>query len=111
MSANIHLNLNSILQIIVFIHICKVFLGIPPNSPLFINYFLKYQLSTANQKVVGVGWGLGHQSHPCAGFLDLPLQTSLRGWHETWFDCENHEPASLPSWADSPSSTSLGAKS
>jgi hypothetical protein len=64
MSANIHLNLNSILQIIVFIHICKVFLGIPPNSPLFINYFLKYQLSTTNQKVVGVGWGVRSPEPP-----------------------------------------------
>jgi hypothetical protein len=39
----VHLNPNSILQITVFIHLCKAFLGIPPNFPLFKNYFfLKY---------------------------------------------------------------------
>jgi hypothetical protein len=50
----VHLNPNSILQIAVFIHLCEVFLGIPPNFPLFKNYFfLKYQSSAANRKVVG----------------------------------------------------------
>jgi hypothetical protein len=45
----VHLNPNSILQIAVFIHLCEAFLGIPPNFPLFKNYFfLKYQPSVAN---------------------------------------------------------------
>jgi hypothetical protein len=89
----IHLNPNSILQIVVFVHLCEAFLGISPNFPLFKNYyFLKYQSSAANQKVVE---GIGLQTHPRAGFLNLPLKTSLRGWHGTWFYCENHEP-SLP---------------
>jgi hypothetical protein len=35
--------LSSILQIVAFIHIYEAFLGIPPNFPLFKNYFfLKY---------------------------------------------------------------------
>jgi hypothetical protein len=39
----VHLNPNSILQIIVFVHLCEAYLGIPPNFPLFKNYFfLKY---------------------------------------------------------------------
>jgi hypothetical protein len=38
---------------------------------------------------------IGLHTRPHVGFLDLPLKTSLRGWHETWFYCENHEP-SLP---------------
>jgi hypothetical protein len=47
----IHLNPNSILQIIVFVHLCEAYLGIAPNFPLFKNYFfLKYKPSTANQK-------------------------------------------------------------
>jgi hypothetical protein len=92
----VHLNPNSIFQIVVFVHLCEVFLGIPPNFPLFKNYlFLKYQPSAANRKVVGGGGGVGLQTHPRAGFLDLPLKTSLWGWHETLFYCENHEP-SLP---------------
>jgi hypothetical protein len=35
----VHLNHNSVLQITVFIHLCEAFLGIPPNFPLFTNYF------------------------------------------------------------------------
>jgi hypothetical protein len=70
----VHLNPNSILQIAVFVHLCQAFLGIPPNFPLFKNYFfLKYQPSAPN----------------------LPLKTSLRGSHRTWFYYVNHEP-SLP---------------
>jgi hypothetical protein len=89
----VHLNPNSILQITVFVHLCEAFLGTSPNFPRFKNYlFSKYQSSAANQKVVG---GVGLQTRPHAGFHDLPLKTSLRGWHDTWFYCENHEP-SLP---------------
>jgi hypothetical protein len=90
----VHLNPNSILQIIVFVHLCEAFLGIPPNFPLFKNYFfLKYQPSATNRKVIG---GVGLQTCPCAGFLDLLMKTSLQGWHRTWFYCENHEPSLLP---------------
>jgi hypothetical protein len=89
-----HLNPNSILQITVFVHLCEAFLGIPPNFSLFKNYFfLKYQPSAANQKVIG---GVGLQTCPRASFLDLSLKTSLRGWHRAWFYCENHEPSLAP---------------
>jgi hypothetical protein len=89
----VHLNPNSILQIVVFVHLCEAFLGIPPNFPLFKNYFfLKYQPSAANRKVIG---GVGLQTRPRASFLDLPMKTSLWGWHRTWFHCKNHKP-SLP---------------
>jgi hypothetical protein len=90
----VHLNPNSILQITIFVHQCEVILAIPPNSPLFKNYFfLKYQSSAANQKVIR---GVGLQTHPHARFLGLPLKTSLQGWHGTWFYCENHEPSICP---------------
>jgi hypothetical protein len=78
----VHLNPNSILHIVVFVHLCEAFLGIPPNFPLFKNYFfLKYQSSATNWKVIGA---VGLQTHPRVGFLDLPLKTSLRGWHRTF---------------------------
>jgi hypothetical protein len=35
----IHLNPNCILQIAIFVHLCKAFLGIPHNFLLFKNYF------------------------------------------------------------------------
>jgi hypothetical protein len=55
--------------------------------------FLKYQSSAANRKVIR---GVGLQTRPHAGFLDLPLKTSLRGWHGIWFYCENLEPCLPP---------------
>jgi hypothetical protein len=91
----VHLNPNSILQITAFVHLCKAYLGIPLNFPLFKNYFfLKYQPSITNRNGKG---GVGLQTHPRAGFLDLPLKNSLRGWHRTWFYYENHEPSLPPS--------------
>jgi hypothetical protein len=91
----VHLNPNSILQIIVFVHLCEAFLGIPPNFCLFRNYFfLKYQPSATNRKVID---GAGLQTRPRAAFLELPMKTSLWGWHKTWFYCENHKP-SLPTF-------------
>jgi hypothetical protein len=53
---------------------------------------LKYESSAANQKVIR---GVGHHTRPRASFLDLPMKTSLCGWHGTWFYYEKHEP-SLP---------------
>jgi hypothetical protein len=111
----VHLNPNSILQIAVFVHLCEAFLGIPPNFTLFKNYFfLKYQPSDANRKVIG---GVGLQTHPRTGFLDLLMKTSLRGWHVTWFYCENHEPNLPPfvgrlpefqgSWSEEPTPLEL----
>jgi hypothetical protein len=50
----VHLNPNSILQVTIFIHLYEAYIGIPPNLPLFKNYFfLKYQPSIANRKVIG----------------------------------------------------------
>jgi hypothetical protein len=73
----VHLNPNSILQIAVFVHLCEAFLGIPPNFPLFKNYFfLKYQHSVANRKVIG---GVGLKTRPRANFLNLLMKTSLWG--------------------------------
>jgi hypothetical protein len=35
----VHLNPNSILQIVVFVHLCEAFLAVTPNFPLFKSYF------------------------------------------------------------------------
>jgi hypothetical protein len=45
----VHLNPNPILQIVIFVHLCEAFLAVPPNFPLFKNYFfLEYQPSADN---------------------------------------------------------------
>jgi hypothetical protein len=45
----VHRNPNSILQIAIFVHLYEDYLWIPPNFPLFKNYFfLKYQPNTTN---------------------------------------------------------------
>jgi hypothetical protein len=77
----IHLNPNSILHIVVFVHLCKAFLIVPLNFPLFKTYFLlKYQPSIDKRKVI---FDMGLQTHPRSGFLDLPMNTSLKGWHKS----------------------------
>jgi hypothetical protein len=76
------------------VYLCEAFLAVPPNFPLFKSYFfLKYQPSADNWKVIG---GVGIQTRHRSGFLDLPMKTLLKGWHKSWFYCENHE-HSLPS--------------
>jgi hypothetical protein len=42
---------------------------------------------------------VGLQTFLRAGFLDLPMKTSLQGWNMTWFYCENYEP-DLPPFVD-----------
>jgi hypothetical protein len=44
----VHLNPNSIFHIAVFVHLCKAYLGIPPNFPLFKNYF--FEISAKRRK-------------------------------------------------------------
>jgi hypothetical protein len=66
---------------------------VPQNFALFKSYFLlKYQPSTKTIKVIG---GVGLQMRPHNDFLDLPLKTSLKGWHKYWFYWKNHG-TSLP---------------
>jgi hypothetical protein len=89
----VHLNPNSILQTVVFVHLCETYLTIHPNFSLFKYYFfLKYQPSAAKRQIIG---GVSIQSHQHRNFLNLPLKSSLKGWHKQWFYCENHKP-SLP---------------
>jgi hypothetical protein len=75
----IHLNSNSILQIIIFVHLCEAFLGVPLNFPLFRSYFLlKYQSNADKWKVIG---GIGLQMCPCSGLLDLPMKAlAVTSW-------------------------------
>jgi hypothetical protein len=106
----VHLNPNSILQITIFVHLYETYLTVHPNFSLFKHYsFLKYQPSAAKQKVIS---SVGIESCPHHDFLDLPLKSSLKGWHRQWFYCKNHEPSLPPfvgwlpeydtTWVDEP---------
>jgi hypothetical protein len=82
----IHLNLN-------YVHLCEAYLVVFLNFALFKHhFFLKYQPSATKHQVMGGGW---IQARPQRFFPNLPLKTSLKGWHQQWFYCENHE-TSLP---------------
>jgi hypothetical protein len=71
----VYLNPNSIHQIVILVHLCEAFLGVPQNVSLFKSYFLlNYQPSADRWKVIG---GIGLQTHPHSDFLDLPMKTSL----------------------------------
>jgi hypothetical protein len=77
----VHLNPNSIIQIVIFVHLCECYLAIHPNFPLFTHYFfMKCQPSTAKQEING---DVDIQTRPHRNFLDLPLKTSLKGWHKS----------------------------
>jgi hypothetical protein len=52
-----------------------------------------HEISAQCQPVID---GVGLQTCPCSGFLDLPMKTTLKGWHKSWFYYENHEPSPPP---------------
>jgi hypothetical protein len=88
----VYLNPNSILQIVIFVHLCETYLAILLNFSLFKHYFLKYQPSTAKWQIID---SVGIQARLHRDFHTLPLKTPLKGWYKQWFYCKNHEP-SLP---------------
>jgi hypothetical protein len=76
-------------------HVCEAYLVVLPNFLLFKHYFfLKYQPSATKRQVMD---DVDIQSHPHHDLLSLPLKTPLKGWHQQWFYCENHE-SNLPSF-------------
>jgi hypothetical protein len=85
----IHLNPNSILQIVVFAHLCETYLAVHPKFPLFKHYFLKYQPNTDKHQIIG---GVAIQTCQRRNFLNPPLKSSLKGCHKQSFYCKTHEP-------------------
>jgi hypothetical protein len=77
----VHLNPNSILQLVIFIHLCECYLT-APNFSFFMYYFiLKYQLSVAKRKIIS---NVGIQTRPHRDFLDLPLNVLKNGTSFVW---------------------------
>jgi hypothetical protein len=109
----VHLNHNSVLHIVVFVHLYEAYLTISPNFALFKYYFFsKYQPSVANCQVIG---GVSNQAQTNLDFLAFPLKTSLNDWHTQWFYCHklNLPPfvGQLPeydrSWLEEPSDAKM----
>jgi len=90
-----HLNPNSILHISIFINLCEAFLGITPHFNLFRHFFcLKRFSGKGSPKVVG-GVYLQLRDGMANQYIDVPLNTSLKGWTARWFYVRNWEPSIL----------------
>jgi hypothetical protein len=94
-----HLNLNSILHVAIFIHLCEVFLGFEPHFNLFCYLFrLKPQPNENDIDVVrGARFQLRQKMDQ--NYIEYKLPSSLSRWKERWFCIGNHKPA-LPEWTN-----------
>jgi hypothetical protein len=90
-----HLNLNSILQIAIFVHLCESFLEILPHFGLWkYLYHYRPRMDGRQHQLVG-GASLELRRGRKIEYLDIPLKDSIKGWRLEWFTMENHN-KSLP---------------
>jgi hypothetical protein len=113
-----HLNPNYVLQVAVFVHLCKAFLRILPHFGLWkYLYHCWPEMAGGQHQLVG-----GASLELCRGrkteYLDIPLKDSIKGWLFKWFTMENHNkslPArsgrqpdvQTPSWTEVPTYSKL----
>jgi hypothetical protein len=84
-----HLNPNSILEIVIFVHLNEAFLGIAPHFGLWrYLYYCKSGMVNGHQVVRGASLEL-HWDRK-AEYLDIPLKDNVNGWRFEWFTMENH---------------------
>ena len=79
-----NLHPNTILHVSVFIHFCEVFLGILPHFNLFRHLFCLKKKGGSGSKVVG-GVYLQLRDGMANEYINVPLNTSLKGWNARWF--------------------------
>jgi hypothetical protein len=113
-----HLNPNFVLQIFVFVHLCKAFLGILPHFGLWkYLYHCRPEMTGGQHQLVG-GASLELHRGRKFEFLDIPLKDIIKGWRLEWFTMENHNkslpPRSgrqpdvrTPSWTEAPTDSEL----
>jgi hypothetical protein len=90
-----HLNPNSVLQIVVFVHLCEAFLGILPHFGLWkYLYHCRSGMARGQHQLVG-GASMELRQGRKVEYLDIPLKDSIKGWCLEWFTMENHN-KSLP---------------
>jgi hypothetical protein len=113
-----HLNPNYVLQIAIFVHLCKAYLGISPHFGLWkYVYHCKSGMAGGHHQVVG-GASLEHRRGRKVDYLDIPLKDNIKGWRFEWFTMENHNnslPAHarrqldvrVPSWIEAPTDSKV----
>lgn len=96
-----NLNPNSILQVAVFVTLCKGYLGIDPNFALwkyffYASVFLKTVKKgvTAPVRMGGVMFQL--RSYRAAEYITIKAAPSHKGWHQKWFYVRSYPDAPLP---------------
>jgi hypothetical protein len=113
-----HLNPNSVLQIVVFVHLCEAFLRFFRHICLWkYLYHCRPGMARGQHQLIG-----GASLELCRGskteYLDIPLKDSINGWRFEWFTMENHNkslPARsgrqpdvrTPSWTEVPTDSEL----
>jgi hypothetical protein len=102
-----HLNPNSMLQVVVFVHLCEAFLGILPHFGLWkYHYHCQPGMAGGQQQLVG-GASLELRRGRKTQYLDIPLKDSIKRWHFKWFTMENHTNRFPLDLGDSPMSECL----
>jgi hypothetical protein len=113
-----HLNPKSVLQIVVFVHLCEAFLGILPHFGLWkYLYHYRPRMAGGQHQLVG-GASLELRRGRKVEYLDIPLKDNIKGWRLEWFTMENHNkslPARsgrqpdirTPSWTEVPTDSEL----
>ena len=90
-----HLNPNSVLQIVVFVHLCEAFLGILTHFGFWkYLYHCRPGMAGGQHQLVG-GASLELRRGRKIEYLDIPLKDSIKGWRLEWFTMKNHN-KSLP---------------
>ncbi|XP_034587765.2 uncharacterized protein [Setaria viridis] len=86
----VHLNPNGVLHVSIFVHLCEVYLGIPPSLELFRKLFrCKPQPSVHRTEVFG---GAGFQLRNSGAYIEYTLTDSYGEWKKRWFYIGNHDP-------------------
>jgi hypothetical protein len=98
-----HLNPNSVLQVVVFVHLCEAFLGFFQHFGLWnYLYHCRSGMAGGQHELVG-GASLELRRGRKTEYLDIPLKDSIKGWCFEWFTMENHHkslPARSSRWPD-----------
>jgi hypothetical protein len=85
-----HLNPNFVLQIAMFVHLCKDFLVILPHFGLWkYLYHCRPGMAGGQHQLVG-GASLELRRGRKAEYLDIPLKDIIKGWRFEWFTMKNY---------------------